>query len=396
MTAGVTSIAKARAVARRTAETKVANARTAVFLMAVVGVLLVVGLGATMSASWIVGLDDGDQFGFVRQQAVALLVGLILAVVASRTPYQWYHRLAVPIFAVAVAGLIAVLVIGEVRAGARRWISVGPMQMQPSELAKFGLVVIVASILTKKEKRLGDLRHFLIPIGIPIAIVSLLLMQEPDFGTAIVVVAGAFTAVALSAAPLRYIVTLIGSGLAVASLFAVTASYRLARVTAFFADNPDLLGDGYQLDQSLKALGTGGLGGVGLGESRARWLFLPNAHTDFIFAIIGEEIGFIGASFILVLFAAVTVLGLMIALRAPDRFGRLLAGGLTGWIVAQALVNIGGVVGLLPISGIALPFVSYGGTALIMALACVGVLINIASQGRTGGLHGSGRNRRRS
>lgn len=393
-TTGVTSIAKARSAAKRRADNKIVNDRTATFLIAVIGVLLVVGLGATMSASWIVGLDGGDQFGFVRQQSMALVIGIGIAIVASRIPYQWYQKLALPIFLVAVGGLVAVLIIGDVRAGAQRWVTLGPVQMQPSELAKFGLVVMVAAVLANKEKRLDSFWQFAVPIGIPIGIVAALLLSEPDFGTTLVVISGAMTVVALSSAPLRYIGGMLLGGLAVVSIFAVSASYRLARVTSFFAESPDLLGDGYQLDQSLKALGTGGLGGVGLGESRARWLFLPNAHTDFIFSIIGEEIGFIGASFILVLFAAISVLGLVIALRAPDRFGRLLAGGVTAWIVSQALINIGGVVGLLPISGIALPFVSYGGTALIMALGCAGVLVNVARQGRPGGLHATKRKRK--
>ncbi len=395
MTSGVTSIAKARSSAKRRADNKIVNDRTATFLMAVIGVLVVVGLGATMSASWIVGLDDGDQFGFVRQQSLALIIGIGLAIIASRVPYQWYQKLAVPIFLASVAGLVAVLMIGEVRAGAQRWITMGPIQMQPSELAKFGLVVMVAAVLTNKERRLDGFMDFAVPVGIPIGLVAALLLREPDFGTTLVVVAGAMTVVALSTAPLRYIAMMIAGGAGLASIFAVTASYRLARVSSFFSDNPDILGDGYQLDQSLKALGTGGMGGVGLGESRARWLFLPNAHTDFIFSIIGEEIGFIGAAFILVLFSVVSVLGLMIALRAPDRFGRLLAGGITAWIVAQAMINIGGVVGLLPISGIALPFVSYGGTALIMALGSVGVLVNVARQGRPGGLHATSKRKKK-
>ncbi|MDH3306128.1 MAG: putative lipid II flippase FtsW, partial [Acidimicrobiia bacterium] len=304
-----------------------------------------------------------------------------------RVPYQWYRKLAPWIYGVSLAGLVAVLAVGIESGGAKRWIDIGISGVQPSELSKFGVVVFLAAVLTRKERLLGDFGHFLVPVLASLGLTSVLLLKQPDFGTTLVVAAGAMAVILVSAAPLRYVVATGLLGLMGASMLAVSQGYRLARVTAFLSAEPDLLGSGYQLDQSLQALGTGGVFGIGLGQSRARWLFLPNAHTDFIFAIIGEEMGFAGALFILALFAGFAVLGVVISLRAPDRFGRLLAIGLTAWIVAQAVVNVGGVVGVLPISGIALPFVSYGGTALVMAMACAGVLINVARQGRAGGMH---------
>ena len=387
MTAGVTSISNARARARTKAETRVANHRTATLLVAVVAILAVIGLGATLSASWVVDFDNGNAYSSFLKQAGWLGVGSIAMLVAARIPYQWYQRLAVPIFVVSIVGLVAVLAYGHEVSGAQRWLVLGPVRLQPSELAKFGTVVFLAAVLTKKEKLLGDFGHYAVPVGLSLGIVTLLTIKQPDFGTTLVIAAGAMVVIMASATPIRYVLATLGMGAIAAGALAVSQSYRLARITSFFAENPDILGDGYQLDQSLKALGTGGMVGIGLGESRARWLFLPNAHTDFIFSIIGEELGFIGAVFILFLFAGLSLLGMVVSLRAPDRFGRLLAAGITAWIVAQAIVNIGGVVGVLPISGIALPFVSYGGSALLMAMGSIGVLINVARQGRVGGMH---------
>lgn len=359
------------------------------FLVSVVLLLSVIGLGATMSASWVVALNSegASPFLYFYKQSAWLAAGAVVMLLASRTPYQYYEKFAAPIFGLSLVGLVAVLLVGTEVSGARRWIDLGFTRFQPSEFAKFGLVVFLAAVLTRKDRLLGDFAHYAAPVYSAIGVVTLLIIKEPDLGTTLVVVAGALAVVAVSSAPIRFVVASVVLGLLGASVLAVSQSYRLARVLSFFSDNVDVLGDGYQLDQSLKALGTGGLFGIGLGESRARWLFLPNAHTDFIFAIIGEELGFLGASFILLAFALLSVLGTVIALRAPDRFGRLLAAGITAWIVAQAVVNIGGVIGALPISGIALPFVSYGGTALLMAMGSVGVLINIARQGRAGGMH---------
>lgn len=385
----ITSIAGVRAKAKRKTDQRIANHRTVMFLVSVVLLLSVIGLGATMSASWVVALNSegASPFLYFYKQSAWLAAGAVVMLLASRTPYQYYEKFAAPIFGLSLVGLVAVLLVGTEVSGARRWIDLGFTRFQPSEFAKFGLVVFLAAVLTRKDRLLGDFAHYAAPVYSAIGVVTLLIIKEPDLGTTLVVVAGALAVVAVSSAPIRFVVASVVLGLLGASVLAVSQSYRLARVLSFFSDNVDVLGDGYQLDQSLKALGTGGLFGIGLGESRARWLFLPNAHTDFIFAIIGEELGFLGASFILLAFALLSVLGTVIALRAPDRFGRLLAAGITAWIVAQAVVNIGGVIGALPISGIALPFVSYGGTALLMAMGSVGVLINIARQGRAGGMH---------
>ena len=349
----------------------------------VVAVLVVVGLGATLSASSVVGLESeaADSFYYFRRQAIGVGIGLVVLLVTSRVPYRFYQRVAWPLFIGSVGLLVAVLVVGETRFGATRWLSLGPLSFQPSEVAKFAVVVLLASLLVKKQPLLDDFGHFVVPVGAIIGTVGLLLMLQPDLGTSIVVGAAAMAVMAASAAPFRY-VTFIGvSAVAATAVLTLVEPYRRARLTSFLDPFADPMGQGYQLIQSYLALGTGGPLGVGLGASRARWLFLPNAHSDFIFSIIGEETGFVGATVVLLLFGALTVLGVVVALRAPDRFGRLLAVGLIAWLSVQALVNIGGVVGVLPITGIPLPFVSFGSTALVACMAAAGVLISIARQG---------------
>jgi len=217
-----------------------------------------------------------------------------------------------------------------------------------------------------------------------LGIVGGLLLLQPDLGTAVLIAASAFAVLTVSAAPLRHVIGLgtLGAGAAVALAFA--APYRARRVTSFLDSSADRLGDGFQAFQSLVALGTGGWFGVGLGASRARWSFLPNAHTDFIFAIIGEETGLAGSLAVIALFLAFSIVGTAVAMRAPDRLGRLLAVGIVSWISLQAIVNIGGVTRVLPITGVPLPFVSAGGSAMLANLFVVGVLLNIASSGRRG------------
>ncbi len=385
MTGSVTSIVRARAAARRRSEARARNSRTAVLVMVVAAILLVIGLGATLSASSVVGLVlHGDGLIFFKKQLLWAVIGSGVMLVAVRTPYQLYQRLALPIFAVAVAGLVAVLAFGEVRGGSRRWLDLGPVSLQPSEFAKFATVVFLAAVIVKKERWLGDFGHFLAPVVASVGTVSVLVMLQPDLGTTLIVAAAGMAVLVASAAPLRYVfITTVGGAL-IGGVLALSETYRRSRVLSYLDPFGDRLGDGYQVVQSYLALGTGGFFGVGLGASRARWAYLPNAHTDFIFAIIGEETGFLGGLVILVLFAVLTVVGLSIAARARDRFGRLLATGIVAWIAFQALVNIGGVVGVLPVTGIALPFVSFGGSALLTVLGATGVLVNIAQQGVPG------------
>jgi cell division protein FtsW len=370
---------------RRTARSLHLSDRRTVFLVVPVMMLLIVGLGAMLSASSVISIretssigETGDHLFYMKRQIIWVGMGLAALVVFAKIPYHLYRRFAVPIFFVAVAGLVATLMFGDVRGGARRWIEIGPLTIQVSEFAKLATVILLAAVLAKKDRLLRHLPHFLLPVIAILSIVSGLLLLQPDFGTTLLIGAAAFAILIASAAPLGFIVGLGGiSGiLAVAGAF--TMDYRRARITGFLDPFADPLGTGHQAVQSLVALGSGGWLGVGLGASRARWSFLPNAHTDFIFAIIGEETGFAGASLVIVLFASLAVVGIRIALTAPDAFGRLLAAGIVSWLTFQALVNVGGVVAVLPITGVPLPFVSSGGNAMIVSLAAIGILVNIS------------------
>lgn len=382
MTTKVTSIAGARSAARRYVATAEINTRLTVLFSLAVGLLLIIGLGAMRSASSVVGLElEGNGWAFFTRQVVAMALGIVAMIVAARVPYHWYRKAAVPIFLVSIGGLLAVLLVGDRDYGSQRWIDLGFTEFQPSEFAKFATIVALAAVMAKKERKLDDVWHFVVPVVTIVGLTCLLIILEPDLGTMLIVAAAAFAILVVSASPMRYVASAGAIGAVGAILLAYISDYRFARVTAFLNPYADELGDGYQVLQGLGALGTGGTFGVGLGASRTRWGWVPNAHTDFIFAIIGEEIGFAGGVVIIALFALIAVLGLVVAFRAPDRFGRFLAVGITVWITTQAVVNIGGVVQAMPITGMPLPFISFGGTALVMAMGAAGVLLSIARRG---------------
>jgi cell division protein FtsW len=280
-----------------------------------------------------------------------------------------------------VATLIAVLAAGETVGGATRWLDVGGFTFQPSELAKISVVLILAFLLERKQKLLSRFGHFIVPVLATVGVVAVLIIRQPDLGTLIVIGAAAMAVIMASHVPFRFVAVVGLIAVLGAAYLAFDVDYRSARIEGFLDPYADPSGNGWQLIQGYYALANGGIFGVGLGASRARWFYLPNAHTDFIFAIIGEETGLIGGLTIIGLFLVIAVAGWVVASRAPDGFGRMIAAGLTVWISFQALVNIGGVLGVLPITGIALPFVSYGSTALIVAMASLGILVNISQAG---------------
>ena len=242
------------------------------------------------------------------------------------------------------------------------------MSVQPSEFAKFGVIVFLAASLAKKGELLSDVRHFLAPVAASVGVVCALVLLQPDLGTAIVIAVAAGAVLIASQAPLRFVFGTATLGIAAGLYAALGSPYRRARITCFVDPMADPLGDCFQLGQSLLALGSGNLFGLGLGASRARWSYLPNAHTDFIYTIIAEETGFIGGIALITLFAGLSIAGVVIAHRAADPFARLLAIGITTWLTIQALINIGGVVGVMPVTGMALPFVSVGGSAMLTAM----------------------------
>lgn len=385
MTASVTSIAKVRAAARDKIARQQVNDRATTTLLVLVVVLVVVGLGVTMSASSAVALDQTeaqDQWRFLKRQLVGVGLGTLALLVISRIPYRIYRKLALPAFLLTIGLLVMVEIRGITEGGATRWLSVpGLTSFQPSEIAKVSVIMMLAFLLERKTKLLTRFGHFIVPVAAILGVVGIFIIRQPDLGTLIVIGAAALAVIVASDTPMKFVMMIGVLAVIVAVFFAFDADYRASRIDSFLNPYADPSGNGYQVIQGYYALGNGGIFGVGLGASRARWFYLPNAHTDFIFAIIGEETGLIGGLTVIGLFIALAVAGWVVASRAPDRFGRMVAAGITVWLSFQALLNIGGVLGVVPITGIALPFVSYGSTALAVSMAAVGILVNIAQSG---------------
>jgi cell division protein FtsW len=319
----------------------------------------------------------GDPAYYLKRQGLYALVGLVVFAILARTDFRSLRRASGPLLVASLVLLVAVLVMGESANGARRWLSVGGLSFQPSELAKIGLAVWVAAFLTRRAAptSLGELLR---PIGLVTGVTVLLVLAEPDLGTAIALMTVVAVILLVSGTSVR----LMGIVAALAILCIVVASwlepYRRARLLAFLNPWDDPQGAGFQAVQAQISLGSGGLFGVGLGESVQKINFLPEASTDMIFAIVGEELGLIGTVSIVLAYAAFGYAGFTIALRCKDPFGKRLAAGLTALVLGQAAVNLGAVLGLAPLTGVPLPFVSYGGSSLLAGLAAVGILLNIA------------------
>ncbi|KAA3641130.1 MAG: putative lipid II flippase FtsW [Armatimonadetes bacterium] len=364
---------------RTRASVRSAGGRRSVFLLVIVAMLLTIGLGAMLSASSVVSIKaNSPQFELFSKQVMWVGLGLAAMVVTAFVPFRVWQKYSLPLFIATLIGLVVTVAVGSRRGGATRWIEMGPVTLQVAEFAKFTTLALLATVLTKKGALLRELRHVLVPVATILGVVTFLLLAQPDFGNVLLIVGPAFVMLFASTVPLRFVFGLGTLGMMAIAVMAMSADYRKDRLLGFLEPFADAQNTGLQAVQSMVALGTGGLFGVGLGQSRARWSWLPNAHTDFIFAIIGEETGFAGATIVITLFALLAVVGVSIAYRAPDMFGRLFAIGIVSWFTLQALVNIGGVVAVLPITGVPLPFISSGGNAMLVNLAAIGVLVNIA------------------
>lgn len=348
-----------------------------------VGLLLVFGLVMSFSASYVGAAASGDPFAIFRRQAVWAAIGIVGYIVAAQISPLLWRRLAWPLLLVSCTGLIAVLVpsVGIERFGSSRWIGIGPLVVQPSEIAKFAVLVWLADVFERRrpsDESLPPVDQLVVPAVPLLAIVGFLLMLQPDLGTAVLMTLIVLAILWIEGLPLRWVGGLSVGGAALVLLLARIAPYRFARLTGWLSPESDPLGAGFQLLQSRYALGSGGIWGLGLGSSRGKWQFLPNPETDFIFAIIGEELGLVGALAVLALFAGLLYVGLRIAFRAEHGFGRTVAFATTMWIVGQALVNVGTVTGLLPITGVTLPLVSVGGSSLTVTLASLGMLVAVS------------------
>lgn len=318
-----------------------------------------------------------DEFFYLKRQIIFGIIAIGLMILISRINYHIYFKYATWIFLVLFSLLILVLIpgIGLVRGGARSWIGVGTLQIQPAEFIKLGLVIILAKFLSKYEiEKPKNLFTALSLVGITFG----LIMLEPDLGTGIVMLLGIMMMMFVGGISGRYVLIFFALGAILATLLIVVAPYRINRITAYLDPWSDPLGTGFQTIQSLYAISPGGLFGLGLFNSRQKFFYLPEPQTDFIFAIILEELGLLGALMILALYFIIFYQGIMTSIYARDRFGMFLGMGITSLLFSQFFINIGVVIGLLPVTGVTLPMISYGGSSLILTLAMIGILLNIS------------------
>ncbi len=313
-----------------------------------------------------------DKYFYLKYQALWWLIGWILMLLVSRLPYKLFEKIAAPAFFVNLFLLVLVLIpsIGSQIKGVRRWLDLGFFVLQPSELIKLTFTFYLASWLQRKRRIL----HFLFLI----VLVSVLIVLEPDLGTLVVISSNAFLVYFLAGAQIFKLIPLLLTAFLGGLVMIFSSTYRRSRFLTFLNPNRDPLGASYHISQALIALGSGGWWGLGLGQSRQKYEFLPEATTDSIFAIIGEEVGFIGSLVVVLTFLIIILRGLKLARQSTDPFARLLASGIVGWLGIQILINLGAMVALLPLTGLPLPFISYGGSSLIVALVSVGVLLSIS------------------
>jgi cell division protein FtsW len=332
------------------------------------------------SASAFIAMENqGDPYLYLFKQGTWALLGLALVPVMMRIDYRTYRQPIVIWTGLAIVSVALVAVLfGHARNGANRWLGFGSLGVQPSELAKIVVILFIAALLERRRDRIDEPTYALLPIGIVLAVIVALILREPDLGTSVSIVVIAAVMIFAAGIDYRYV-----AGVALAALPALYfllafSEYRWRRVTAFLNPWADPLGDGFQMIQSMIAVGTGGITGRGLMGGVQKLFYLPEPHNDFIYSVISEELGLVGATIVLACFCVITWRGLRTSLRAPDRFGSFLALGLTTMVAFQAFFNISVVLGLLPTKGIPLPFVSYGGSSLLINLLGMGILLNVS------------------
>lgn len=356
-----------------------------VLLLSLTLALDLIGLVMVLSASSVEALARyGSSWVFFEKQLLWVVLGAVAMVLTMRVDYRRWRRWSLPLVGASLALLFAVLVphVGVSVSGSSRWLGFGSFRVQPSELVKLALVVYLADVLSRRVEKGGAVRDVLGGVMVVYLLAAALIFKQPDMGTALVVSAIVFGLLFAAGLPRWTMAKLMGGAVFAAFVLGMAEPYRKARLLSFLHPWADRSSTGYQVVQSLVGLGSGGVAGVGLGASRAKWGFLPNAHTDFIFSIVGEELGLIGAVLVVGLFAAFALVGLRAAKKAPDPFGALLAVGISVWITAQAVLNIGAVIGILPVTGVPLPLVSFGGSSLTIVMGAIGIMLNIARQER--------------
>ena len=350
-------------------------------------VLLLMGLLTLFSATYYQRTRNGDPFSAVKKQLIGVLLGAAACVFLSRVPYRIYRRKNVILFLLGVSALLLILVIipgiGVSINGSRRWLNLLGMSMQPSEFAKYAMVIFMAGALDRLGGGVRRLFSGVVPVLLVPGVMFLLILEQPNLSTGGSILICALAMLFCAGLRKRHMVLLGTGGLILGAFYAWSAPYRRERLLSFRDPFAKMSDEGYQLSQSLIALGSGGLFGMGLGQGRQKFAYLPYPESDFIFAIVGEDFGLFGCVTVVAMFAAFVFCGLRIAINCADRYGSLLAAGITAMIGMQAFINMGVVTGILPTTGLPLPFFSAGGTSVSMIMAAVGILLNISRGAQT-------------
>lgn len=354
-------------------------------LLITVFILLGLGIITVLSASSPTALaETGNSYKYVSKQIFSAIIGIILMFTLSKVDYKIWQRKYMLIYLVCIILLISVVIAGAAAGGATRWLDLGFISFQPSEVAKIGIIIFYSALLTRNRDKLKSITDgFFKPLLWLLPIIGIVLILQNHFSATLILCALAVILMILAGCRLRYFI-IIGApivALGISALLFKGQGFRLQRFITFLDPWQDASGDGWQIIQSLYAIGSGGIFGVGLGESKQKYLYIPEPHNDFIFAVLAEELGFIGCALVIALFAVLVWRGITIAMKAPDMFGNLLAAGITSMIALQVLINIAVVTSSMPVTGMPLPFFSYGGTALMIILAAVGILLSVSRAG---------------
>jgi cell division protein FtsW len=352
-------------------------------LLAIVFTLVMTGIIMVYSSSSVSAADKcGAGTYYLKKQIAFAAIGFLMLFLARNMRYQLLHRFVYLILGLSVVSLILLWIpgLGKTIGGATRWLRVGPVSFQPSELAKLSLVIFLAYSLSRKEDKMQSFSIGFLPHLLVTLFIAMLVLPQPDFGTAMLMIMLFIIMIFAGGGRIKHLTACAVLAAICGYLLIISTGYRLERLSAFLDPWKDASDAGYQITQSFLALGSGGLWGTGLGNGTQKLFYLPEPHTDFIFSILGQELGFVGTGIIILLFALLVYCGIKICLKAPDLFGAYLALGITAFIGLHAAINLGVVMGLLPTKGSTLPFISYGGTSLVINLTSMGILLNIGSQ----------------
>lgn len=343
--------------------------------------LLAIGLVMMFSASYASSYSEsGDATHYFFRQLVFAIAGVAVMFIVSKVNYQTFRVLSIPLFVVAVITMALVPLIGDEGGGARRWIDLGFIRFQPSEIAKLSIILTFASMMSVYKEKMKTFRFGIAPFAAILVLYAILLALEPHYSALVIFLALGASMMFLGGVRLRYFIVGIGVAAAAAVLVYNTVPYVQERIISFMDPFQDPTGDGYQVIQSLYAIGSGGLLGLGLGRSRQKYLYLPEEHNDFIFAIVCEELGMVGAVAVILLFMLLIIRGYWLAMHARDRFGSLVIAGITTLLALQVFFNVAVVTNVMPPTGISLPFFSYGGTALMLQLFEMGIVLSVSRQ----------------